>query len=304
MDRNLGLEIARAIGSPIDPNLPVPFVLKEIADVETVPPGESVWTFADDANGDDIYTVDAAGAITVHKVSPAGATDLTFVHLNSKLEYVLVKDIMDAKDQGALARKKAALARAMDKIEVKRILDACLGIAGQDVTQATGEDVYDVILKMVHKVEDYGDNYVLLLGSAVKEIIDTYDKDKVTTFNYNIGLMQRIKDLGIQAIKVTGKVDVGAGQVSLLGANKAVLVARDSTLAQGRPIAFVRREISPEIAKGMGIEVDAAQRGLVVAGTPVIVSGTNTLGYGVYGYESLIEAIVNKRAIAYCASIV
>jgi hypothetical protein len=300
---NLHLEIAKAIGSPIDPNLPAPMVISEIADVQTAEPGEDCWTFADDGNGDDVYVVDSNGAITVHKVSPAAATDVSFQHYNSKLEYILVKDVMDAKDQGALARKKAALARAMDKLEVKRILDACLALASQEVTQDSGEDVYSVILKMVQKIEDYGNNYVLLVSAEVRALMDAYDKDNATNFNYKVSIDELLSKKGVKVIKVSGTVDIGAGQVRLLAASKAILVAKDSTLAIGLPISFIRRKISPEIAQGMGIEVDGAQRGLIVANTPVIVAGTNTLGYGVYGYESIIEAVTNKRAIAWCGAI-
>ena len=302
-ERKLAVEIAKAIGSPIDPNLKVPFVLNEIADSDTAEPGESCWTFADDGNGDDIYTVDANGAITTHKVSPAAATDLIFVHYNTKLEYVLVKDIMDAKDQGALGRKKAALARAMDKIEVKRMLDACVALVGQDVTQASGEDIFDVIIKLKQKIEDYGDNFILLVGSTVKNLIDTYDKDMAATNNYKAGLQEYLVNAGIKVVKVTGTVDIGAGQVALLNTAKAVMIARDSTIAEGKPIKFIRRKISPEIALSMGIEVDGAERGLIVANTPINLAGVNTLGYGVYAYESVIEAITNKRAISYCAAI-
>jgi energy-converting hydrogenase Eha subunit A len=60
---------------------------------------------------------------------------------------------------------------------------------------------------------------------------------------------------------------------------------------------FIRRKINAEVAKLMGAEVDKAQRALIVNPTPVNVGGVNTLAYGVFGYESLIWAIVNPYAI-------
>ena len=78
---------------------------------------------------------------------------------------------------------------------------------------------------------------------------------------------------------------------------KAVLIAKNSRIAEGKPIKFVRRKIGAEIAKLMGADVDSAQRALMVNPTPVNVSGTNTLAYGVYGYESVIFTITNPYAI-------
>ena len=52
----------------------------------------------------------------------------------------------------------------MDKYEVKRLLDVLLAIASQEVELATADDIYSGIMKMAHKVIDYGDNFVLLAG--------------------------------------------------------------------------------------------------------------------------------------------
>jgi len=79
-----------------------------------------------------------------------------------------------------------------------------------------------------------------------------------------------------------------------------ILVARNSTIAEGKPVKFVRRRISSDIAKLMGADVDKAQRALIVNPTPVNVGGTNTLAYGIYGYESQIFTVTNPKAICIC----
>jgi hypothetical protein len=52
----------------------------------------------------------------------------------------------------------------------------------------------------------------------------------------------------------------------------------------------------------MGADVDSAQRAIMVGQVPVIVevSGIkeNVLGYSVYGYESVVIAVKNPKAIA------
>lgn len=300
MAERVDLEIARVIGEPIDSNLKVPVALAEIADVETALPGEEVKYYAsEDANVDDIYTADADGKLTIHKLTANAATALTFVGLQSKLEYVLINDVLagaegNKPDTGVLGRKKASITRSMDKQEVKRICDAILGVASQEIVKVAAEDIYDGIKKMIHLVEDYGDNYVLLVGSTCKSVIDEYDKVNADNFHYEVGIKRMLADNGVKLIKVIGQVNGGA----VLAATKMILVARDSTIAQGKPVLFVRRSVSPEIAKMMG--ADNAERLISVAQAPVIIDGSNNLlGYGCFGFEAIIECIRNYRALAW-----
>ncbi len=308
-ERKINLEIAKLIGEPINPALPVPVALSEIADLGTAEAGEKVWYFAsEDSDVDEIYEVNTStGKIVLIKKDPLSDTQLTFTGLNSRKQYVLLDTVLSSPDVDVLARKKGSISRGMDKLELKRILDAliALGAVGT-ITPDSGEDLYDVIMKAKHALEDYGDNYVLLCGSTVKEAIDNYDKKKAGTFNYNVTLPTKLRELGIKVIKIFGQVKTGtstnnendSGTLSrLLDTNKFIIVARDSTIAKGKPVIFVRRRIPAEIAKMMGAGVDNAQRMLSVSSDTTNVAGTDTLGYSVYGYESVVLAITNARAI-------
>lgn len=308
---NAQLEIARQIGQPISPRLPVPVELSAIADTFTAEVGEKVWRYtAVDSSLDTVLAVDANGAITTVKRTPTGDAELTFTGLNSKLEYVLIDDILSETDNvQVLGRRKESITRGMDKRELKTILDAIVnttagyvpGVNVQEQSVSSGDDLYDVIMGMKHKVEDYGDNYVLLAGSTVKESIDTYDKDNASTFNYNVTLTAKLKELDIDVMKIFGKVELtdGGGELALLDSKKLILVAKNSRIAEGKPIKFVRRKVSAEIAQLMGADVDSAQRALIVNPTPVNLAGVNTLAYGVYGYESVIFTITNPYAICF-----
>jgi len=292
--KNIPLEIARLIGEPIDPNRPSPVALEEIANVETAEPGEIVKVFtAEDANADDIYAADAAGGLTIHKLSAISPATLTFDGLQSKLEYVLLDEILPAEDQGALARKKASITRAMDKEELRITIAAIKGVASQKVT--AGAKLYEGILALKHKIENYGDNFVMLVSSDVSEAIDTYEIDQATTLNYKMSLRELLTNLGIKVIKIVGKVN-GA---DLISAKTAILVARDSTLGAGKPIYFFRRKIGAEVAAQMGVPVGV--RLISVAPVPTIINADskNTLGYGCFGYESKILAITNYRCLAW-----
>jgi hypothetical protein len=332
---NIILELSKLIGEPINPSLPVPIEISAIADVSEADAGEKVWRFDGyDTDVDQILDVESDGRITPQARTPVSDTQLTFKGLNSQLEYVLVDTVLGSADVNVLGRKKERIAHAMDKLELRCILNAIIdgrtpGMVGgthslEDAiltpTLASGDDLYDVILKMKHKIEDYGDTYVFLCGSTIKEKIDTFDKDYAGTFQYNVTLTSKLKELGIDVMKIFGTVkwtsystglhNIGSGGyaddgsvTALLNATKCILLAKNSRIAQGKPIIFVRRKINAAIAQLMGAEVDKAQRALIVNPTPINVGGVNTLAYGVYGYESIIWAIVNPYAICKSADL-
>ena len=312
---NIALEIAKVIGQPIDANLPVPVELAAICDLETAEYGDDVYYFAAyDTNTDIIYTAGVGGEVTSVRKSPIGATALPLVGFQSDLAYVTLEEMqrislspaptgVNIKDFSALARKKVAITRSMDKYEVRALCTLLLGLTGQEVELATIDDIYTGIMKMVHKVIDYGDNFVLLAGSTVWEAINTYDRDHVQSFNYRLGIKEMMKDFGIEVIKMTGTValDTTTDSAACLTATKAILVARDSKLVKGKPCLFVRRRIDPAIATQLGFPVDSSERIITtIGGLSIINNSKNILGYGVVGYESIALAVTNSYAIAWC----
>ena len=297
------LVIAKVIGQPIDSTLPTPVLLSQICDIETAEAGEDVYTFlAYDDNTDVIYTAGVSGELTSVKVSPTAATLLTFTGLQTDLKYVTIEEVLNSKDRTTIARKKAALTRTLDKQEVVNVLVAIQAITSQQVTLTTGQDLYDGILALVHKIEDYGDKYLMICGSTVSEKIDTYDKDNVANFEYRIGLKETMASLGITKIKVPAfaKVQLDSGSYApVIAPHAAVMVALDSQLKVGKPIIFCRRKISPERAAEMGINPEEGFRLVSVAQVPTIINNSkNILGYGCFAYEQEISAIVNYKALA------
>ena len=306
---DFSLEIAKVIGQPIDSSLPVPAVLGEICDFDLAEYGNDVYYFASyDDNAEIIYTANDSGEVTSARKNPSGVTVLPLVGLQSNLAYVTLEEMQKVtssvgnKDFTALARKKASITRSMDNYEVRKVLDILLATP-QEVELATADDIYSGIMKMVHKVIDYGDNFVLLCGSTVWEAINTYDRDHVQSFNFRLGIREMCKDFGITIVKVVGNasLDTTTDARAVLSVTKAILVARNSTLVAGKPCIFVRRKIDPAFAALLGIPVDEAQRIVTtIGGLSVINSSKNILGYGVVGYESIAAACTNYKAIAWC----
>jgi hypothetical protein len=312
-DKSVQLEIAKLIGQPISTQLPVPFEVAAVADIDTVEAGEYAYRYsALDNDADVIKALDTVnGIITVKKRSPLGDTPVDLTSLDSKLEYVHVHDILNSPDTKKLARRKASITRSMDKKEVKSIIDLIEADnttlkPGEDVADRdpeSGEDLYQAIMGMVHEVEDYGDKYTLLIGSDVKEAIDLFDYVKAGTNYYKMSIYDMLAKAGVEVVKVFGQVadlaSAGAPETSvdILGKKKGILVAKNSRIAEGKPIKFVRRLINAEIATLMGADVDSAQRAIIVHPTPVIVSGSNVWAYGCAGMEAVAVFISNPKAI-------
>jgi hypothetical protein len=317
-NKDLHLEISKLIGAPINTQLPVPVELAAIADVATAEPGEHVYRIENlDTVADVILDLDADGVITPVKRTPGSDVELTFKGLNSKQEYVMLNDVLNSVDQNALARRKASISRGMDKLELKIILDALVTPASAyypankianaiDAAAVSAEDLYDVIVKAKQAVEDYGDKFLLLCGKNVKAKIDTYEKDNATSFNYLVGLEDKLAKMGITVMKVFGQVSnaTNEAEVDLLDANMFILISQNSRIADGKPVKFIRRKITADIAAEAGLVVDAQQRGVLVTPSPVqvVVSGTrqSVWAYGVIGFESVIFCVTNPLAIAKC----
>jgi len=312
MMKDFVLETSGLIGEPVNIQLPVAVEINSVADfLPLAKPGELVYKFsALDKTADTIIDINVNGTINVKKRSPVGYTLLDFKTLESQLEHVYIEDILGSVDTDVFARRNVSITRGMDKRELKILIDGILangayfpesGADSNVISPESGEDLYDWLMAMKHVIEDYGDKYVLLAGSRVKEALDLYKKERSSTDNYNVDLLGDLAKMGFEIQKIYGKVadDVdNETEDDVMGSYKAILVARDSRIAEGKPIKFVRRQISPEIANLMGANVDNAQRAIIVNPVPVIDSGANKRAIGVYGMESFIFAITNPLAIS------
>lgn len=312
MMKDFVLETSGLIGEPVNIQLPVAVEINSVADfLPLAKPGELVYKFsALDKTADTIIDINVNGTINVKKRSPVGYTLLDFKTLESQLEHVYIEDILGSVDTDVFARRNVSITRGMDKRELKILIDGILangayfpesGADSNVISPESGEDLYDWLMAMKHVIEDYGDKYVLLAGSRVKEALDLYKKERSSTDNYNVDLLGDLNKMGFEIQKIYGKVadDVdNETEDDVMGSYKAILVARDSRIAEGKPIKFVRRQISPEIANLMGANVDNAQRAIIVNPVPVIDSGANKRAIGVYGMESFIFAITNPLAIS------
>lgn len=295
------LEFAKLIGDPVDPNLPLLFELSKIANLDVVDAGEKVYKFdGEDTLVDEVYQVASDGTLTYVKENLLGEVEVSFTDLATPLKYLNVLEVLRSLDENKLARIKRSITRSMDKQEAYMLFKAIMDSAViETITgDATSEDIYDVFAKAFKAIEDYGDGYVLLAGSDVYGAIDLYNKSNAGTFNYEVSLVDYLKSKNTEVIKVFEKVKNDDGTVKLLDPKKAILVAVNSRVSEGKPLFIVRRKFDANIAKKLGVDVDGQQRAIVSTSAPMNVPGTgNVLGYGLAGVESVAMGILNTRVI-------
>lgn len=314
----MSLEVAKTIGQPLDINHPVPVTLELICNTGTAEPGERVRYFSNlDAEVDEIYTIASDGSLHPYKVSPIQSAEVTFSSYTSLMDYILLDEVINGisgdagkgnEDLEVFGRKKRAITRALDKREVKSVLDGVMSAATEVAIGSGSPDIYDYIVDCVQALEDYGDNYILLVGSKVKNHMDVYDKVNAKGFNYRIGLAEYLKNAGITVKKIFGKLQTGTGAAAgaaptsvtnavFLDTNKLIMVAKNSTIVDGLPITFIRRKLGAALAGLMGVEVDTAQRAIGVGDAPTVVAGSNVLGFNIWAYESNAIVLTNPKAI-------
>jgi len=315
---NYSYKIAKQLGVAINTQLPPSVDLSLFCETPLIDPGEKVYSFQsyDTDTGEVLAVNSSTGAITVVKRSPVSDTEVSFSGFQSKLEYILIDAILDASDQEILARKKDIMIDNLDKREIKLVIDAIMSASSgsfgasyiQTVTLDSGEDLYDVILQAFHKLEDYGDGFVLLAGTTVKERIDTWNKDQAGTLNYKNDIYEVLQRKNCKLVKVFGQVVTsdGGSLTNLMDKESFILIATNSRIAQGKPIHFARRRIKPELAQLIGASREANNdyRIFLSHPTPVQSSGDNLGAYGIWAYEKNAVVITNPKMICYGSDVV
>jgi hypothetical protein len=187
--------------------------------------------------------------------------------------------------------------------ENKYIFDlaaAALSTSGNTNTLTSGQMRYSYndLITAIQQVVDYGDNYVLFVGSEVDTDI------KLWNWNDNKfqSLSQAFTDLGITKVRMgVGNVPIdNAVATRQLAANKAYLIA--TSTEAGKPFLFVRKNLNDIDLLGGAIKLtgERPQRLVFVSPNPIVASGGTTryLAVGVTGYEQIVAACVNPYAVS------
>lgn len=295
------LEIARILGEPKNPAKPFPDLVTAVAQTDTADPDEYVYYYDVLVETDKVLTITGSGELTSEGVTPDTPTLFTFVDVASPEYYVKVTDLAGAKE-ATLKRKLATLNRALNAYEneyVIRLAQAAAITVSHQQGMEVGETAftYKDLIDMMEDVVDYGDNYLLLLGSTIDKDMKLWDWND----NKYTSMIAAFGDLGIEKMRVVGNVTTDGSSSAMLPATKAYLVARDTVV--GNPFLFVRKKLNDIDLLGGAIKQsgDRPERLVFVSPNPVAVTVTTARRYlavGLTGYEEIVAACINPYAIS------
>lgn len=296
------LEIARVIGEPRDPRKPYPDVVERVCITDTADPNEYVYYFDVLNETDTVYTITSTGEVTSTNVAIDTAAAFTFIDIASPEYYVKINELASAKE-ATLARKLGTINRALNMYETKYIFDLASAATGTSsfqhtLTSATMRFNYANIIDMLQDVVDYGDSYVLYVGSELDSDMMKWDWND----NKYHSMVEAFKDLNITKVRMgVGNVTIDTNSAARqLAANKGYLIALDTVV--GKPFLFVRKRLNDIALLGAAIKQNGEkpERLVFVSPNPITASGGSTryLAIGLTGYEQIVAACVNPYAVS------
>jgi len=304
------LEVARIIGQPVDPRKPYTDLVELLCETDTATPEDYVYYFDVLVETEKVFALSAGGDIQQENVTLDTPAQISFTDLASPEYYLKITDLANKKED-AIARKNKTINRALNAYEnykVLSLIDAAAVSASNTVTLGSGYTRFSFphLIDMLQQVQDYGDNYVLVVGSTI-------DKD-ITLWNWNDNkyhnLTEAFNDLNIKKIRIglgaaarTFNLATSASggstptSTDIIAATTCYLVALSTEI--GKPVIFVRKQLDDVKTLGGVLQEggDKPQRLVFVSPNPITITGTaRYLAVGMTGYEQVAIAVVNQYA--------
>lgn len=300
------LEVARTIGEPLDPRKAFPDLVSLVCETETVPPEDITYYYDSLLETDKIITITTTGELTTQNITADEPALLSFTDISTPEYYVKITDLAKSKE-ATLARKMKTINRSLNMYEnyyVESLLSAGATASSHTHTLQSGRTrfSYDDVILMLEDVVDFGDNYVLVVGSQVDQDMKLWDWND----NKYSSMIEAFKDLGIQKVRMPGsspfEFTVDGPQKVMLNSNVAYLVALNTEM--GKPNLFVRKQLNDIDMLGAAIKQngDKPQRLVFASPNPIAVNVSGTakryLAVGLTGYEEIVAANTCPYAVA------
>jgi len=298
------LEVARIIGEPKDPRKPYPNLIENICEIDTANPEDYIYYFDAIQDTDKVYVITSTGEVTQENVTPDTPTQITFADAASPEYYIKITDLLSKKED-VLARKNKTINRALNAYEIQTVIGLMSTAAsGVSHTNTLGSGYtrfsFPHLIDMLEQVQDYGDNYTLVLGATVDKDIKLWDWND----NKYHSLKEALEDLNIERVRISlagsaAQYTKDGAATDVLAANTAYLVAKDTEM--GKPLLFVRKKLDTVKALG-GVIAEgqpAPERYVFMSPNPITVTGSaRYLAVGVTGFEEIAAAVVNPYALS------
>lgn len=293
------VEVAKIVGEPLDPKKVFPKIIELIADTDVTGVGVLYYNYDVDEDTKEVYVLaDKNGTVTSLQISPTDPTPLSFTDIASREYFFHLFDLYRAK-YDIVGKKKKAITRSLDIKEIALTLGVALAAVpdGNKHTLATGKTKfrYPDLIEMLEDVQDYGDNFVLIMGATIAKdvVLWNYDENKYHS------LKEALEDLGIKRVRVpAGKISTGGTPADVFAPTKALLIALNSVV--GKPLKFSRREL-PGDFEGIKEERDDAKQRIIVISPAIMTKpgATSRLpSVGAVGLESLCICCINSKSLS------
>ena len=289
------------MGEPLDPRKPYTDVVSLVCETDTAEPNDYHYYYDVLGETDKIYTITSTGEVTSENVTADTPVQFTFIDVATPEYYVKLTELASAKE-ATLARKLKTINRALNMYENKYIFDlaasATSSVSTQHVlTSGCLRFNYANLIDMIQDVVDYGDNYILFVGSTIDTDIKKWDWND----NKYQSLTTAFKDLGIQKVRMgTGDVTIDGSGARQLLAIRAYLVALNTEV--GKPFLFVRKKLSDIDLLGAAIKQNGEkpERLVFASPNPITASAGTTryLAVGLTGFEEIVCACLNPYAVS------
>jgi hypothetical protein len=282
-------ELAKLANIPYDAEMPIPEVIKEVAQTASVAKGEDYEYFVEDVETKVVFTI-SNGSVNQTAVTPGSETDLTFNSYSSDEYYVYVEKLLEAKYDPIAIKSKNAM-ESLDRKEVKDVLDLLIASAvakSNTFANDSGDSVIDFekVVDMVRSVAKYGNKLVFITGADVTTdvILMDYSEDK----NREVSLAKA----GIAKwVKLESLTYTHSGSQTVFASDKALLVATSDSEGN-RPIHFVRRKVRS--LEGAGEK----ERIIVSAGPRIQVGANPKWAYAITAMEQYGAVVTNPLCVA------
>jgi hypothetical protein len=205
--------------------------------------------------------------------------------------------LLALRNSSALAFAAEAIGEAMDRVEIKKVLEAldAGAVAEGNVFAPESGDTkldYPKVVEMYESLSKYGTKFVFVTGSNVTNDVTLMDyvADKNRPYS-----LQNLNITHIPVLDYTVDVD-GSGQEELIDPDVAYLVAVSD--AKGRKPILVARRSMAIVGGAADTTVVEKQRIVIDTGNIKNVGSTVKFAKGKSGYEEFGMVLMNSKVVA------
>jgi len=289
--------IARIINDTYDPELPIPEMISEVFNTDSVDAYEDVYYFLPTLPTKEVYVLSENCNVTHAAVSPTSKQTLSWTDAVTKDYYICLKDLLQG-DHNVLDLYAQDIDEELNRYEIYAVLQlidaGAVARSNEFAPDSTDTRLtYKKAYEMKKKIRKYGRTFVLITGANVTEDVDLmdYNEDKQRP----VSVMDIVdKHIPIEALDVY----VDGVVKDVIDEDKAYLVAVSDS-KKNKPGYFVRRRLDGALlASAPDTTVVNKERAILSTGNMKSVDSVDKFARGISGVEEFGAVLTNSYTCA------